>query len=497
MDTHTLLHLIQSPESVSEAQLENLQEEVKLYPYFQAAHLLIAKADGTSEAIKRAAAYTTDRSVLMRIIKSQFNPDVNLPNIDNLDIQKEDLNAFERLDNADSALPLENIEEDADFRSQLEALAEGTEDVELEKDFDFDDNFELPANEETLVEEDKELEEEPTPEGDSSSPQMPAEEATMPTEEDDSQEVDASLLETIEAARRSRERYMSDGYASENPAEQEEEVQEEEPATPSTSMYIADEESDEVSDPDLLESLAALRKANQEAMRNREEAEARIEAMNKGIDDKTSEAEDSNIPQEDISRRSEIAYSDQEIPSDFPISDTEYPYPEYDDPFSDEAKALDQKEITDGQESHEDLFGVDTSLFELDDWLEDPKPTPEDRKATVSRSQNPVPEPEELDEMTLEERIKVQNSIINSFIEKAPNIKPKRDQLDLPEQSEDLAKKSVEDAPTFVSENLASIMVRQGKYGQAIKIYQQLMLKYPDKKAYFADLIEHLENKQK
>ena len=48
--------------------------------------------------------------------------------------------------------------------------------------------------------------------------------------------------------------------------------------------------------------------------------------------------------------------------------------------------------------------------------------------------------------------------------------------------------------PDFYTEPLAEIFAEQGYYEQAIKIYSRLILRYPEKNAYFASLIEKLKN---
>lgn len=45
----------------------------------------------------------------------------------------------------------------------------------------------------------------------------------------------------------------------------------------------------------------------------------------------------------------------------------------------------------------------------------------------------------------------------------------------------------------LVTENLAAILVRQGKKDKAVEVYKKLILKIPEKKAYFATQIEELQ----
>jgi hypothetical protein len=94
-------------------------------------------------------------------------------------------------------------------------------------------------------------------------------------------------------------------------------------------------------------------------------------------------------------------------------------------------------------------------------------------------------------------RRKEQMELIDRFIEKSPSI-PKGDALrisdgeyegkDLSTAGEDLADNHL------VSENLANILVRQGKIDRAINIYEKLILKFPQKKSYFASRIEELKS---
>lgn len=64
------------------------------------------------------------------------------------------------------------------------------------------------------------------------------------------------------------------------------------------------------------------------------------------------------------------------------------------------------------------------------------------------------------------------------------------------EQPVDLSEKNPDAAAgNFATENMAGIYVKQGKKDKAIQIYEQLSLKYPQKKTYFAEKIESLKEK--
>lgn len=84
------------------------------------------------------------------------------------------------------------------------------------------------------------------------------------------------------------------------------------------------------------------------------------------------------------------------------------------------------------------------------------------------------------------------DSIVEKFIATAPKItKPKKEFF----SPNKIAKKSLEESTMPVSETLAKILALQGNFPKAISAYEQLMLKYPEKKVFFADRIKELEQK--
>jgi tetratricopeptide (TPR) repeat protein len=84
----------------------------------------------------------------------------------------------------------------------------------------------------------------------------------------------------------------------------------------------------------------------------------------------------------------------------------------------------------------------------------------------------------------------LQDSIIDQFIQNQPSLsKPKKSGED-DEPIEDLA--AVEFSLP-VSETIAILLTKQGKYLQAIELYEKLSLIKPEKRVYFASRIEELQ----
>ena len=86
--------------------------------------------------------------------------------------------------------------------------------------------------------------------------------------------------------------------------------------------------------------------------------------------------------------------------------------------------------------------------------------------------------------------------IIDTFIKNSPVLsKPDLSADSEATSQKDLSKKSGIFNDDLVSEQLAKILVKQGRRKDAEKIYKKLIVKFPKKKSYFADQIKNISKK--
>jgi len=89
-----------------------------------------------------------------------------------------------------------------------------------------------------------------------------------------------------------------------------------------------------------------------------------------------------------------------------------------------------------------------------------------------------------------------QSELIEKFIRNEPQMEKQKLLSEEDGQRQvDLASENIQESEKFYTETLAKLMVGQKKYKKAIKIYEQLGLKFPEKRAYFASQIEKVKNK--
>jgi hypothetical protein len=121
----------------------------------------------------------------------------------------------------------------------------------------------------------------------------------------------------------------------------------------------------------------------------------------------------------------------------------------------------------------------DDSELSFTDWLKKSKVAAEG-KGKPAETQGPEEE----------EKKHKETALIERFIKEEPRItKPKKEFY----SPVNMARQSVVEDLSFVTETLAGIYAKQGNVAKAIRAYQTLSLKYPEKKLYFASLIEKLE----
>ena len=111
---------------------------------------------------------------------------------------------------------------------------------------------------------------------------------------------------------------------------------------------------------------------------------------------------------------------------------------------------------------------------------------------------------EQLDENTDKDEIKKSFSVENEYVSKDElphrTFDPKQfateeydNELEDPDEMDETGESLYNDMD-FITETLAEVFVSKRKYEDAIKTYEKLCLKYPEKNSYFAARIEKLKN---
>ncbi len=119
----------------------------------------------------------------------------------------------------------------------------------------------------------------------------------------------------------------------------------------------------------------------------------------------------------------------------------------------------------------------------------------EERKKSLSFSKDQSQQAANAQILTPSTEQKDKTKILEDFIKNKPSIQPPADGPY--DETLRLAKESLEEHYDFVSETLAEIYFKQSNPEKAKKIYEQLILKLPEKKLYFAARIKEIEDNSK
>jgi hypothetical protein len=141
-----------------------------------------------------------------------------------------------------------------------------------------------------------------------------------------------------------------------------------------------------------------------------------------------------------------------------------------------------------------------TELLELENGQAPPETTPqtETLEQTKPRATRKVANDYFSEELLGTEPEENKDDLIESFIKNRPSMpklvvpKPGKENVDaVPTQ--DISSGSIFDDEELVTETLAQIYVEQGFYQKAIRAYEKLSLKYPEKSTYFATQIQEIK----